>query len=193
MAPPLSGVRILVSSNGQEVETVTQKDGSFAAFGIPPGRVQIHPVLPPHLTIFNKSALTRELRAGACTQVDLTAAVNGRVRGRVIGASNRSIKDATIHLSSIDITRFRLDPTVHYTSSHAPRLSVRVAEDGSFELLGVPAGTYLLLASVPKLVDGKEIRVTTYYPGSSEQSGATPLEVGEATEHEGFDFVVRLE
>jgi hypothetical protein len=43
------------------------------------------------------------------------------------------------------------------------------------------------------MVDGKERRLTTFYPGTPEQASAIPLTVGEATQHDGFDFVVQTE
>jgi len=190
---PMAGARVILSSGGREIETVTKEDGSFAVSGIPAGRIEIRPVLPPNLTVVDRLALTRNVPDGACDQVQLTAEVNGRVRGRIISTSSRSIKGVTIHLSSIDLTEFRLDPGVHRIRSHAPRLDVRPAEDGTFEFVGVPAGSYLLVASLRQFVDGKERTLATYYPGASEQSSAIPLTVGDATEHDGFDFVVRTE
>jgi len=191
--PPMGGTRLIFSSRGQEIETITKEDGSFAIFGIPPGRIEMRPVLPSNLAVVDRSTLTVDVRDGACREVRLSAAVNGRVRGRVIGDSNRPMKDATIHLSSVDLTRFRSDPGAHYMSSHAPRLQVRPAEDGTFEFVGVPAGAYLLMASVQKMIDGKAAALTTYYPGASERSAAVPVMVGDATEHDGFDFVIRME
>jgi hypothetical protein len=189
----MAGARVILSSGGREIETVTKEDGSFAVSGIPAGRIEIRPVLPPNLTVVDRLALRRNVPDGACDQVQLTAEVNGRVRGRIISTSSRSIKGVTIHLSSIDLTEFRLDPGVHRSRSHAPRLDVRPTEDGTFEFVGVPAGSYLLVASLRQFVDGKERTLATYYPGASEQSSAIPLTVGDATEHDGFDFVVRTE
>jgi hypothetical protein len=86
-----------------------------------------------------------------------------------------------------------MNPGAGQPNPHAPRLNVRPAEDGAFELFGVPAGDYLLVASVPKMVDGKQTPLMTYYPGTSEQASAVPVTVGDATQHDGFDFVVRME
>ena len=190
---PMSGVRILASTNGRSVETVTKEDGSFALFGIQAGRIEIEPILPANLAVVDTSKLRRDIREGACDQVHLTAEVNGRVRGRVMSASGRSIKGTTIHLRSVDLTRFPPKPGFGTISTHAPRLEVAAAEDGTFEFFGVPAGSYLLFAWVPTMVDGKEKTLTTFYPGTSEESAASPVTVGDATEHNGFDFVVRTE
>ena len=49
------------------------------------------------------------------------------------------------------------------------------------ERVGRPAG------------DGRQRSVMTYYPGTPEMGSATRIEVGRATEHSGFDFVVGTE
>jgi hypothetical protein len=186
----LQGVRVLVSSGDNTIETTTTDDGSFVVSGIPAGRIEIKPVLPSDLAIVNRSALIADVRDGACHGVSLTADINGRVRGRILSASGRSITGATLRLSSIDLTEFRLDPGI-YVRTHAPHLQAAAREDGTFEFSGVPPGTYLLVASVPKMVDGKQTTLTTYYPGSTEHSAARPVTVGRATEHDGFEFVVQ--
>ena len=187
----LQGVRILVSSGDNTIETTTSEDGSFVVSGIPAGRIEIKPALPADLTVVNKSALTADVRDGECHGLSLTADINGRVRGRILSASGRSITGATLHLSSIDLSEFQLDPSISRVRTHAPQLQVAAREDGTFEFFGVPPGTYLLFAWVPKVVDGKERTLTTFYPGSTEQSAARPLTVGRATEHDGFEFVVQ--
>ena len=187
----LRGVRILVTSGDNTIETTTSDDGSFVVSGIPAGRIEIKPVLPSDLAIVNRSALIADVRDGVCHGVGLTADINGRVRGRILSTSGRSMKGATLHLSSIDLTEFLQDPSIFRGSSHTPHLQVAAREDGTFEFFGVPPGTYLLFAWVPKVVDGKERTLTTFYPGSTEQSAARPVTVGRATEHDGFEFVVQ--
>ena len=193
LAPPISGVRVLVSSGGEVVEATTKDDGTFAVSGVPAGRIEIRPVLPEDLTLFNRSASTTNLREGECRQVLLTAALNGRVRGRIVGPPRRSMKGVTVVLYSINLTDFLLNPSVDRVSAHAPRLEVAAAEDGSFEVFGAPPGTYLLIAWVRKVVDGKKTTITTFYPGTPERAAAVPVTIGNATLHEGFDFVVRTE
>lgn len=191
---PMPGVRLLISSGAHTLETASSEHGSFVLSGIPAGVIEINPVLPADLTVVNKRELSRELRDGACRQVHLSVGVNGRVRGRIISASNRSVKGATIVLDSIDLTDFLADPNVvrmRPSHSYSPRVEVAAREDGTFEFSGVPPATYLLTASVSTIVGGKETASATYYPGTAERSAARPITVGTATEHDGFDFVVQ--
>ena len=60
-------------------------------------------------------------------------------------------------------------------------------------LVAVIVGWYVLSASVPAMTDGKQSSITTYYPGTQEMAYATPIEVGKATVHEGFDFIAATE
>jgi hypothetical protein len=190
---PLQGVRILVSVGGQTIQTMTTDDGSFVVSGIPSGRIELRPILPADLAVVNRSAMSFDLADGACHGVTLTVNINGRVRGRILSASGGSIKDTTLHLFSIDPAQFRQDPSIDVGSSHSPMLKQRVREDGTFEFFGVPAGTYLLVAWAPTRVDGKERVFTTYYPGTADRSYAQPINVGRATEHDGFDFIIRTD
>jgi hypothetical protein len=41
--------------------------------------------------------------------------------------------------------------------------------------------------------DGKVRRVSTFYPGTPDAALATPITIGKATEHNGFDFLVITE
>jgi hypothetical protein len=103
------------------------------------------------------------------------------------------MKGVTVALSSIDRTEFLLNPAVERVTTHTPRLTAGAAEDGTYEFVGVPPGTYLMTAWVPGMVGSKKTTLTTFYPGTSERSDAVLITVGMATLHEGFDFVVRTE
>ena len=180
--PPLRGIRIRLSSRGQVVETVTREDGSFFASGVAPGYLEITAALSPDLTIVE--GLTRKLYVcdGGHTTVDLRAAVNGRVRGRIISSTGGALDNVNLNL------RVARDGAVYLFDRE---FSTKARADGSFEFSGVSAGTYLLSAWVPNS-DGRSHSVT-YFPGTDDLDAATPIDVGKATLHEGFDFIVRTE
>jgi len=185
MSPPLGGIRIRLSSGGQVVETTTREDGSFLASGIAPGNLDITAALSPDLTIVE--GLTNKLHVcdGGYTTVHLRAAVNGRVRGRIISSTGGSLDNVRLQL------RVARDNRRAVSSPHDAQFGTTARTDGTFEFSGVSAGTYLLSASVPKS-DGKS-RIVTYFRGTDDVDAATPIDVGKATLHEGFDFIVRTE
>ena len=181
--PPLGGVRIFVSSGTQIVETTTREDGGFVASGISPGYLDITAALSPDMTLVNRPTRKPFVREGGCTIVGLSAAVNGRVRGRILGTHDVPLDGVELQLRMAHADRRR-------SGSHDPRFSTTARADGTYEFVGVSAGTYLLSASV-KQTDARQSRtVATYYPGTGDVDAATPIVVGRATEHDGFDFVV---
>lgn len=194
----LGGIRIVVVTQTQTIETATSDDGSFAVSGLHPGRVEIRPLLPQELTIINKSWLVQDVRGG-CSTVELTADLNGRVRGNVRSASGAPVKGVTLRLSGVDPDDFarlqsrRDNDNLEITSSHAPRLRATASEDGTYEFSGVPPGSYVLSAGVEQDVNGKSQYFATFFPGTPRFVGASLVVVGSATEHDGFDFVLRTE
>jgi hypothetical protein len=185
LRPPLGGVRILVSSGTQVVETMTREDGGFVASGISPGYLDITAALSSDLTLVERLTRKPFVREGGCTIVGLHAAVNGRVRGRIVSAQGVSLDTVQLELRVAHADR-------RMFGSHDPRFSTTARVDGTFEFSGVSAGTYLLHAWV-KPSDSGKLRTVTYYPGTDDVDAATPITVGKATLHDGFDFVVRTE
>jgi hypothetical protein len=194
----LNGIRVVVASEAHTTETTTGEDGSFIVTGLQPGRVEIGLLLPRDLTVINKSELVRDVRVG-CSSMELTADLNGRVRGRIVGASGESLKSVRLHLRGVNPDHFadlqsRQDrDNVEIVSSHAPHLGVVPNEDGRYEFSGVPPGSYVLSASIERVVNGKTQHLVTFFPGVPRFAGASLIDVGKATLHEGFDFVVRTE
>lgn len=111
--------------------------------------------------------------------------MNGRVRGRILGTHDVPLDTVQLHLNLAHANR-------RMSGSHDPRFSTTARADGTFEFVGVSAGTYLL--SAWKQTDrGRSRTVPTYYPGTDDIDVTTPVVVGRATQHDGFDFVVRTQ
>ena len=98
---PLSGIRIVVSSETQRLETATRSDGSFSVSGIQAGRLTVRPLLSNALTVVNKSAQALDMREGGCAFLDLTIEVSGGVRGRVLSATGTSLEGMELSLRAV--------------------------------------------------------------------------------------------
>jgi hypothetical protein len=182
---PLGGVRILVSSGTQVVQATTREDGEFVASGISPGYLDITAELSSDLTLVDRPSRKPFVRDGGCTIVGLQAAVNGRVRGRIVSAQGVSLDTVQLQLRVARDNR-------RSVGSHDPHFSTTARADGTFEFSGVSAGTYLLQAWVQR-ADRAKSGAMTYYPGTDDLDAAIPIVVGKATLHDGFDFVVKIE
>jgi hypothetical protein len=184
---PLAGVRIEVRGGIGVRETITREDGSFTASGIESGRVTIKPFLNDDLGVVNASALTFQIVERGCKTVRLTAALNGRLSGRIISATGKSLAFVEVSLQQVDLQRLAGGL---WFDRNLPRTSVRPSEDGTFQFSGQIPGSYLLSAYVETVVDGKVRHVTTFYPGTPDALTAAPITIGRATQYDGFDFFV---
>jgi hypothetical protein len=180
---PLSDVSIVAKSDGGVHETTTTAKGEFGLMRIPEGRVQVTVLLPANMTIINKPDLTFTVRDGSCNEMYLSAGLNGRVRGRIFSPTGAP-------LDSVELSLAGLDHGGRPFGSHSPRSSTRGNADGTFEFSGVAPGSYVLSATHKTVVDGKDRYFTSYYPGRTDLAAAVPVVVGEATQHDGFDFFV---
>jgi hypothetical protein len=63
---PVTGLRIRLLSEGYARDLFTQKDGSFSAAGVPPGRLELTPFLPPSLKVFDIKTLTYTASPDSC-------------------------------------------------------------------------------------------------------------------------------
>jgi hypothetical protein len=182
---PLSGTRMIVSSSGHLSEAITQEDGSFTVSGLQPGRVEIRPLLRENLTVVNRSLLTFEVGDGECRTADLRVALNGRIRGHVISDTGTSLSGVELVLQPA--------PLPDQCCSLRPATTIRPNEDGTYEFFGQSPGSYLLSVRQMRIENGKERRLVTYYPGTADVAEALPIVIGRATQHDGFDFLVKTE
>jgi hypothetical protein len=73
---------------------------------------------------------------------------------------------------------------------------VTTNERGEFEFVAIPPGSFVFGHQIigPHLVvSGQKLPPKTYYPGTPDYSAATRIVVGDATQHDGLNFIVATE
>ena len=183
-ATPLANTRIRLTAAGYTEDVATDSDGIFIASNVPPGAVTITPMLPQQFAVANRALLTAKVVGGQCTSVNLRAALNGRMRGRVVGRDGKPRPGLSLEL--IPSTR----------GSSAPldeRYKATTNERGEFEFTAIPPGSYLLghqLIGPHIVMPGQILPPKTFYPGTPDGTKAIKIVVGHATNHDGLYFVV---
>jgi hypothetical protein len=172
---PLAGVVLRVTLDDQHYETTTGADGTFMITGVPPGVLRIEPELPGHLTLPPQS--NGGILKGGCLAVDMRAALNGRIRGRVTLDSGQPFRGI-------------VEIVPHGHSRQLPDSYARTNEAGEFAFSAVPPGDYLLGINVSRQPQGGAPFAPTYFAGTTDRSLATPVTVGAGTEHAGIDWIV---
>jgi hypothetical protein len=184
----LAGVSIRITAPGYVGRATTNENGIFIATDVAPGRLTLTPLLPDQFGVVNRSALNVNLENDGCVPINLRAALNGRVRGRVVGADGEPRPQLPMQLEMIESVWYRSNGT-------DARLRVMTDENGNFEFTAIPPGRYLLGHQISYESDfvtqEDRERQKTYYPGTSERSAAVPIVVGNATQHDGFNFTIR--
>jgi hypothetical protein len=165
---------------------MTGPDGSFIVSGLESGRLEIRPLLHGDLTVVNKSVLTIQVGEGGCKRVYLTAALNGRLSGRISSTTSTALGGVTLALQGVDSSG-------RTGGSDSPRISVQPNDDGTFAFSGVPPGSYVLSAGLQRIEEGRKRYLTTFFPGTPDEAAAVRIIIGRATKHEGFDFLVASE
>jgi hypothetical protein len=184
VSTPLASTRVRLTAPGYADDVATDADGIFVAFGVPPGTVTMTPLMTDQLAVTNRALLSMKVVGGQCTSVDLLAAPNGRIRGRIVGPDGKPRSGLPLHL-------VRSEP--QWDRRLDERYTVTTDERGEYEFSAIPPGSYLLGHQIigPHLVmPSQTLPPKTYYPGSADAAGANPIVVGNATQHDGIDFVV---
>ena len=173
---PLGGVVLRVSLDDQHIETTTAADGTFMLVGVPPGQLRVEPVLPEHLMLPPHS--NRGVTRGGCLTIHMRAAFNGRIRGRVQLDSGEPFR------GFVDVVGD--EPNLrHFTSS-----PVRTNDRGEFAFSGLGPGRYVVGVNVAHQPTASAPFRPTYFPGTTDRTQATPIFVGEGTEHTELEWVV---
>lgn len=184
---PVAGLSVRVQAPGFGLDVSTDSQGVFMATEVPSGPVAVKAALDDRFTIVQGST-SGAVQEGGCVPLTLRAALNGRIRGKVIGRDGKPSADVPLQLSvTNDVHRFGIQD----------RLQTRTSGSGEFEFRGLPPGRYLLghnlypESDVGTIEDGVVPKPPpTFYPGTSDRAAAIPIAVGEGTQHTGLDFVV---
>lgn len=182
----LGGVRVMAASGVHTAETTVAEDGHFVFAGVPRGTLELRLSLPPGFAVTNASSLSFEVGEGGCKRVTLEVSLNGRVRGRILNASDVPLDAVTV---SLDAGIASGGPGIAVFSSNAHRFEARPTGDGRFEFAAVPPGSYVLSARLAGTTARPEHRAT-FFPGTNRLEEVIRVEVGRATEHDGFDFAI---
>jgi hypothetical protein len=187
---PAAGVSVRVQAPGFTFDTTTDSQGIFMMTEVPSGPVTIEPALHERFTIINGS-LSGSVEEGGCVPFTLGAALNGRIRGKVVGRDGKPSAGLPLQLLSLgdDYTRF---------FPFRDRLQTRANAKGEFEFRGLPPGEYLLGHNLYPESDviiiengiAPVTRPPTFYPGTSNRAAAVPIVVGEGTLRSGVDFAL---
>ena len=162
------------------LNTTTDTDGVFLVTGVRSGQVSATPSLANGLAIVDDKSTMKPLGEGGCVALQMRAALNGQIRGRVVGAGGTPKAGMKIQLV----------PGAAGWRARDHRYEATTNDGGEFEFRTIPPGSYFV--GYERIVSGRSSSHPpfTYYPGTSDRAAAIPIVVGSATVHNGIDFTV---
>jgi hypothetical protein len=161
---PLTRTKVVITSNGQRFEAVTNDKGVYQATGLPPGDYTLAAELPPNLVHSFHVAQKFNLISMSCAGSDIYVVSNGRVSGRVLDSSGGPVAKIKVEITSANESDRAHHPGDEYAFSRS-KWDFTDA-DGRFHIDKIPPGRYVLGFDVAKS-PSKEARVITLGDGEA--------------------------
>jgi hypothetical protein len=187
VAPPMAGVKVVITGEGKTVETITDDKGQYRIGGLAAGEYDAFPELPENLGFvsthdkrdnFGRFTSRERVRLtdGGCAESSFIVKFNGTVSGRVFDAAGEPAKEAQINLLWGD----RVD---EYESTWTDK-------EGYYKFVMVQPGSYLLGFNLTWAPDKDHPYPKTFYPGVKTRAEASLLTVGEGEQLKGYDMTL---
>ena len=159
--------RIVATGSGKTFAAPIDISGGFVLRQLPPGKYTLTPELQDGFEGFPREVAANDPRGCGTTWV--WAGYSGRVSGRVVTPAGIPLPGLPIQV---------VPPSeVDKPDGSSSRIQGLTNEDGSFELRGVPPGTYLFGLSSILRRTGERTFPRAFYPGVLDATAATLISV----------------
>jgi hypothetical protein len=184
-------------SDTSSIEAVTDDNGVYEVYGLPPGNYRIVVDLPKGLRVYfpmigggeGRRNRLDDLRAtepvvgigaGTAADVDFALIVDNQMSGRVLDPAGNPMKDVCVQLEPASATAGQ-----HFYVSGCSN------DKGRFIMKDMPAGQYRIVTNPERHPPtGREPFSTLYYPGTPYHQKATVLTIGDGEHVDGVDIHV---
>ena len=181
----MAGRKVRIIGEKKTFEAVTDEDGVYEIYGLPPGRYTVQPEVVKGWEVEKASAwggggsgsneeserFQVSLKSGRHAYFDLFFQVDNSLRGRVLDPSGKPIKDVRVGLL----------PTQGKVSEDFERGDSTNA-DGEFAIKEIPFGSYVVVVNEDGRISPYEPFKRSYYPNVYEREKAMIIDVSEGDE-----------
>jgi len=184
LAHAMYGVSVTIEGAEVTVKAKTDRAGHFSVVGLQPGPYTLKVDLPGayRVAIDRTPVELGDIRA--CAAVGVSVYPDGRVAGRITDSSGKPIRGLTV-----DLTVPRSGPDAVASRGSPDRLQTVTADDGTYELTGVPPGRFVVGINTREDA-GASRYARVFYPGVLRSADAALVEVPAAGRVELEDFRV---
>jgi protocatechuate 3,4-dioxygenase beta subunit len=180
------GVLLMQSSSHQPSrnKAVTDDQGNYKIFNIPPGHYQVVAVAPVYISegeARGKSILIN--KDETVENVNIALVRGGVITGRVTDSEGRPVIEEEISLHPAEMSR----------GYYSMPMSVRTDDRGVYRIYGLPPGKYRVGAGLREMFSGGRPRgqyKMTYHPAATDITQASIIEVTEGSEATNIDITL---
>lgn len=187
----MAGRKVRIIGEKKTYEAVTDEDGVYEIYGLPPGRYTVQPEVVKGWEVEKGSAwggggsgsneeserFQVSLKSGRHAYFDFFFKVDNRLRGRVLDPLGKPIKDV----------RVKLLPNQGKVSEDFDRGDWTNA-DGKFAIEEIPFGSYVIVLNEDARISSYEPFKRFYYPNVYEREKAMIIDVNEGDELEAIEI-----
>lgn len=186
----------LIGENNKNYQTVTDQDGFYEIYDLPAGKYIIEPEIPFGYKVSNywlrystsfiggEEFESREpqkqfpilLKDKKHAELDFHFEIDNAIRGRVISPSGEPMKGICVYAVSPDAKEFKFGP---FNCTN---------KEGKFVITELNLKNYVLVINGDREIEATQPTKMLFYPGVSERSQATVLEISEGKEVTLKDF-----
>lgn len=175
---PLPGIRVILEGDFGYANTTTDEKGKFAVGELSPGTYKVSLELPKGLSAGLETQQVKVSDKG-CAVVYFRVESDGRLSGRVVNVLQSPIAKAEIYILTAGKRKYEAYTQAAYSK-----------DDGFYELSRIPAGTYVLQIRFDGQTGSTRPFPLMFYPGVSDQSQATVIEIGEGQRIENYNLTM---
>lgn len=166
---PVFGAEISLEGPQGILTTYTDSKGAYRFPGLAEGKYRLKCEPPEQFVLSGPAEQVVELRSGVNIPINFVVRTNGKVSGRVFGATDVPAAGIIIDLL----------PVEQKDSAYPHAVSTRSKNDGTYGFSGIPPGRFLLGIRLDSNSDINMPYPRTYYDGATESANATVLELQE--------------
>ena len=169
-ARPLANtlVRVKALMDGAMFDTRSDTIGRYEFYGLPTGRYQFAPELPPGTIMAeyvgsDGPPIPFEVRVGECQERGISVFASGSIEGRVLDASNKLLAHAFVNILPSGKQALPKARELYWASQ---------GKEGFFKFVHLPPGRYLLVVNPDDKQDPEFPYPRTFYPAVHDRDSA---------------------
>lgn len=169
---PLAGKTVRITGMGRDVRVMTDAEGFYEVYGLPPGLYRVEPEkirgFSPQNDDFERiDALSVELFSQSHSEANFEFEIDNSISGRLLDHDGKPLASVWIYLM----------PARGEVSLWGKKYAM-TENDGSFKFDEIHEGTYVMLLNDNGEITAASPYPTYYYPGTVKREEAAEIRIG---------------